>query len=155
VQLTKHTDYGLRTLVYLAMHPGRRVSTAEIAEIFDVPQTHLTKVVGRLASGGIVTTHRGRGGGSELAMSPDAIHIGTVVRQLEGEAHLIDCNRPLCPILRACNLRGLMRDAQNAFLDILDNCTLQDVIGNQHQELSALLVAPAAFNAVIPGTRCT
>ncbi len=64
MQLTKHTDYGLRTLVYLAMHPGRRVSTAEIAEMFDVPQNHLTKVIGHLASSGIVATRRGRGGGS-------------------------------------------------------------------------------------------
>lgn len=155
MQLKKHTDYGLRTLVYLAMHPGRRVSTAEIAEMFDIPQNHLTKVVGHLASSGILTTRRGRGGGSELAVSPDAIHVGTVVRQLEGEARLINCNRPLCPILRACHLRGLMRDAQTAFLDILDNCTLQDVIGNQHQELSALLAVPATSSRVTSGTRCT
>lgn len=143
MQLTKHTDFGLRALLYLALNPGHRTSVTEIARVFGVPKSHLTKVATRLAAAGIVRTYRGKGGGIALAMPPAEIRIGAVVRELEGQRQMIDCERPKCPAMRACRLRDIMREAQTACLSTMDNYTLSDVVDDRRSQLDSLL-APRA-----------
>lgn len=143
MHLTKHTDYGLRALIYLMLHPGRPVSTTEIAEVFDVPQSHLTKVINHLAGAGFVRTQRGKGGGSTLALSPEEIHIGAVVRELEEDLSIVSCERPQCPARRACDLRSLVHQAVGAFLEVLDEYTLNDVVAHRQRELHTLLKSSA------------
>lgn len=143
MQLTKHTDFGLRALIYLALNPDRRVSTAEIAQVFGVPQNHLSKIVGQLARNGVVRTFRGKRGGTTLAVPTRAIRVGAIVRQLEGEQEMINCARPVCPAIPACRLIEVMQQARAACLDVLDSYTLADVVDNRGQELSALLAIPA------------
>ena len=46
-------------------------------------RNHLTKIMQRLARGGLIETRRGGGGGAVLAKSPSEITIGTIVRLLE------------------------------------------------------------------------
>jgi len=147
MQLTKHTDFGLRTLIYLALHPGRRVSTAEVAAVFGVPQNHLSKVVGQLASGGFVRTFRGKGGGSMLEMPLDDIRVGAVVRHLEGEKEMINCARPLCPAVPACSLIDVMQQAKAACLEVLDRYSLGDVVNDRRQELDLLLTPTPPVHA--------
>jgi len=142
VQLTKHTDFGLRALLYLALNPGHRTSVTEIARVFGVPKSHLTKVATRLAAAGIVRTYRGKGGGIALAMPPAEIRIGAVVRELEGQRQMIDCERPKCPAMRACRLRDIMREAQTACLGAMDNYALSDVIDDRRAQLESLLAQP-------------
>lgn len=143
MQLTKHTDFGLRTLIYLALNPDRRVSTAEIAQAFGVPQNHLSKVVGQLAHNGVVQTFRGKRGGTTLAMPTETIRVGAIVRQLEGQQELINCARPVCPAIPACRLIEAMQQAKDACLHVLDTYTLADMVDSRRQELSVLLAMPA------------
>ncbi|MCB1400943.1 MAG: Rrf2 family transcriptional regulator, partial [Rhodobacteraceae bacterium] len=91
MRLTSFTDYGLRALMRIASDPSRGYSTAELAEEFALSRHHLTKIVQRLAQGGIVTTRRGGGGGAILARPADQIRLGTVVRLLEDGQALVEC----------------------------------------------------------------
>ena len=50
MRLTTYTDYTLRVLMYLALHPGRIVTVGEVARAYDVSAAHLNKVVQRLAA---------------------------------------------------------------------------------------------------------
>src|SRR5215218_4775640 len=60
--LTKHTDYALRVLIFLAQR--EELSTVrEIAAAHGISQNHLMKVVMRLAKLGYVESIRGNGGG--------------------------------------------------------------------------------------------
>ena len=139
MQLTKQTDLGLRTLMYLALHPERRVAASEIAMGFGVSQHHLLKVIGRLAAAGIVETHRGKAGGLTLAVAPEDLRVGTVVRELEDRMQMIDCDRPRCVIHPVCHLKEVVDDALEAFLDVLDGCTLNDLVRGRHQHMLNLL----------------
>ena len=139
MQLTRHTDYGLRILIYLALDPNRRVPAAEIADAFAVSHNHIMKVVKNLARYGIIVTHRGKGGGILLAKDPEDIRVGTVVRLLEGRTEIVNCTAPRCPVLPACRLRFALAAAFEAFLGELDAYTLDQLVRHQEAELRDLL----------------
>lgn len=83
MRLAAFTDYGLRILMRLAGTPDELLTTACIAEEFQISYNHLTKVVLDLSRGDFVTTQRGAGGGIRLARPADAITLGEVVRRLD------------------------------------------------------------------------
>lgn len=131
MQLTRFTDYGLRTLLYLAAHPGRLVPIAEVSAAYGISNNHLTKVANLLARAGFIAGVRGRGGGLELAREPGAIGLGDVVRACEPNLHLVECFDPAsntCPIAPACGLARVLAQAQAQFLAVLDAHSLADLV---------------------------
>jgi Rrf2 family nitric oxide-sensitive transcriptional repressor len=141
MQLTRYTDYSLRVLIYLAMQQdaAERVTASDIAERFDIARNHLIKVVHRLGQLGYIETTRGKGGGIRLGRNSADIRIGAVVRDMEANLELIDCNTPPCPLNRGCRLKGILGQAANAFLEVLDRYTLADITENP-QQLRQLLM---------------
>jgi Rrf2 family nitric oxide-sensitive transcriptional repressor len=143
MKLTAFTDYSLRVLIYLASEPGQRATIADIATSFDVSEHHLTKVVHFLGKHGWLINVRGKGGGMELAMAPHDIVVGQVVRQTEGAAVLAECFDPErsanCCIARICRLRGILREAVDAFYGVLDRYTLADLADNRTELAKVLL----------------
>ncbi len=130
MRLTSFTDYGLRMLMRMASTPDRAVSTAELAQEFGLSRDHLTKIMQRLARGGIVVTRRGGGGGAVLAHPAGDIRIGAVVRLLEEGQALVECFAPDggdCTITGCCRLKARLRAAEAAFLADLDRSTLADI----------------------------
>ncbi len=140
MHLTRFTDYGLRTLIYLALAPERLAMIAEIARAYDVSEHHMTKVVHRLGQAGLVTTLRGRNGGLRLARSAAEIGIGDVVRALEPELALAECQAGgRCAIRGACGLESILDEALGALLAVLDRYTLADIASPRHAALRARL----------------
>ncbi|SEO91902.1 transcriptional regulator, BadM/Rrf2 family [Salinihabitans flavidus] len=130
MRLTSFTDYGLRALMRMASAPERGFSTAELSEEFDLSRHHLSKIMQRLAQGGIVTTRRGGGGGAMLARPPAQIGLGDLVRLLEQDQALVACFGPVpgaCTIEGCCRLKARLRSAERAFLADLDRSTLADI----------------------------
>lgn len=146
MKLTGFTDYSLRVLIYLATDTTRRATIAEIAESFDVSENHLVKVVHFLGKRGWIDTVRGKGGGILLAMPPDQVSIGRVVRDTEGAAVPAECfseDGGHCVISRSCHLKGVLGEAVKAFYAVLDRYTLEDISRNR-QTLSKVLMIQAA-----------
>ncbi len=133
MQLKRYTDYALRVLLYLGVHPDEVVSVNRIAEAYGISRNHLLKVINGLAEEGVVATFRGKGGGVRLARPPREINVGAVVEGMEGEVPLIDCHAPACPILPACELNHALREAQQAFIDHLAGYTLEDLLRHKPQ----------------------
>ncbi len=131
MNLTLHTDYSLRILLYLAEHTDRPVSTREISEAYGISRNHLVRVVQTLQSHSFVKAATGRGGGIRLARDPGAINIGEVVRRTEPNFRIVECfdvASNTCRILPVCTLRGVLVDALEAFFHILDGYTLADLV---------------------------
>ncbi|PKP78270.1 MAG: Rrf2 family transcriptional regulator [Alphaproteobacteria bacterium HGW-Alphaproteobacteria-3] len=130
MRLTSFTDYGLRMLMRMASAPERAFTTAELAEEFDLSRNHLSKIMQRLAQGGLVATRRGGGGGAMLACAPRDIRLGAVVRLLEEGQALVECFGPGggdCTITGCCRMKARLRSAEAAFLADLDRTTLADI----------------------------
>lgn len=147
MNLTRHTDYALRVLMYLASDADRLATIAEIADAYAISRNHLMKVVNQLGRAGFVQTIRGQQGGLRLGREPVAINIGAVVRATEGNLEIIDCDKPGCPIVPACALKGALNEARDAFLAVLDRYTLQDLVGKRGHRLMALLRPEANLTA--------
>jgi Rrf2 family nitric oxide-sensitive transcriptional repressor len=148
MRLTLHTDYALRVLIHVAVADGKLITIRDIAESFDISKLHLMKVVNDLSRKGYLDTVRGRGGGIRLRRLPRDINIGQVVRETEDKLDVIGClgrGGGYCRIERVCVLRGVLRDAIQAFLAVLDGYTLAHLI-KPHSALSSLLLLdrPAA-----------
>lgn len=127
MRLTKHTDFGLRCLTFLAVHDEAPATVRDIAARIGIPEDHLFKVVGKLAQCGYVQTIRGRSGGVRLSRPAAEINIGQVVRDLEESLALVACFDPdaePCPIAPACVLAGTLDDALAAFFRVLEGVTL-------------------------------
>ena len=156
MKLTAFTDYSLRVLIYLAAQPQKRATIAEIAASFDVSENHLTKVVHLLGKSGWLANVRGKGGGLELAMPPELVGVGAVVRQTEGAAVVAECFSDEfnhCAITRICRLRGVLGEAVEAFYTVLDRYTLADLVQNRQALAKVLFIdrtapTPAAKRAV-------
>jgi len=141
MRLTLQTDYALRMLMYLAIHRGRPCRVTDVAAEYGISRNHLLKVALRLGRLGYLTTARGRTGGIALALSPEDISLGDVVRQMEDGLALVECMRRdggLCVISPACRLKGVVGKALQAFLAVFDDITLADIAKNR-SELTELL----------------
>lgn len=131
MQLTVHTDYALRVLLYLAHFPDRRVGTEEISTAYRISKHHLVRVAQTLSDAGYVAVTVGRSGGLQLAQAPRLIRLGDVVRATEASFRLVECHdmaNNTCPILPVCGLKGLLDQALEAFLTTLDGYTLADLV---------------------------
>lgn len=125
MKLTLFTDYSMRVLVYLATRPDRLCSIAEIARAYGISQNHLMKVANQLVRSGYVESVRGRFGGLRLAKPPEQVNVGELVRRTEDGFELLDCGN--CLIAPACGMTGIVKEALNAFLTVLDRYTLADL----------------------------
>ena len=131
MRLTKQTDYSLRVLMYLGALQGGSATIEQVAASYSISENHLRKVVHHLSQKGFIETQRGRGGGFRLAREPGLIGLGSVVREMEPDFALVECFEPVsapCAIYQACELRGVLQQAMDAWLGVLDRYNLGDLI---------------------------
>lgn len=132
MRLTNYTDYSLRVLIYLALKkPGELANITEIAESYGISRNHLTKVIHELGKMGFIHTIRGRGGGIKLALPPEEINIGEIVRKTEDDFNIVECfsqGSAHCIISPVCGLKHVLNRALSAYLAVLDEYTLADIV---------------------------
>lgn len=135
MQLTRFTDYSLRTLIFLGLHEDRLMTIQEIAEYYGISKTHLMKVVHTLGLRGYIETVRGRVGGIRLARRPELINVGAVVRDTEENMNIAEClgDNDSCPLLPACVLKSAFSEARKNFLATLDRYKLSDLLVGKAQ----------------------
>lgn len=144
MRLSSHTDYGLRLLMDAAARSPRPVSIEGAAFRFNVSRHHLMKVAQNLSRAGYIEPVRGRSGGFRLARPSAEIRLGDVVRTLESELGLVECQRPRgtqCPVISACRIPAVLNRATAAFFDVLDEVNLDDLVHKNRPMLQILEVA--------------
>jgi Rrf2 family transcriptional regulator, nitric oxide-sensitive transcriptional repressor len=148
MQLTLHADYAFRVLLYLGSQPtGHVASTREISKAYGISRHHLVRVAQTLAMHGYITISGGRTGGLALARDPHAIRLGDVLRKAETNLRVVECfdkQTNSCPIISACQLKPVLNLALNAFLSVMDDYTLADMLArNSGARLARIFSANA------------
>jgi Rrf2 family nitric oxide-sensitive transcriptional repressor len=148
MHLTTYTDYSLRVLIYLGVRSDELVTIRQISDHYGISNNHLLKVVHQLGLQGFIETVRGRNGGLRLARPASEIVIGDVVRKMEQDMALVHCFASNgtaergndCKIVSACVLKGVLNKALLAFLEVLDQHTLAEMVVPK-AKLAELLMA--------------
>lgn len=145
MQLSRFSDYSLRVLMYGALKK-EAFQIDEVTTAYGISRHHLAKVTHSLSKLGYLTTRQGRGGGVQLAHSPEQIIIGEVLRQTEAQgAALVECFDPEtnnCAIGGCCKLKGILAKALEAFFESLDQHTVRDLITGPNRKAMLAVLLP-------------
>ena len=151
LRVSTRGEYGVRLMVDLARHYGGRPrSLAEIsqAEGLDAKVQYLEQLVKCLREHNLVESTRGAHGGYRLARAPEHMHMGEIVRALEGRIAPMICATEgemeiECDRLDGCSTKYLWMRVRDAITTALDSVTLADLV----RETSA---SPIHFVTVTP-----
>lgn len=140
MQLTQFTDYSLRALIYIALRKGS-CTIKDVTDAYTISNNHMVKIVHNLSKLGLIKTSRGKNGGILMAAQPKTINLGQLIVQLEPHFDLVPCfnkEKANCCIAPVCKLKCILHEAKSAFMGVLQQYTLADILQNSG-ELSALL----------------
>ena len=128
MRLTSFADYAVVILAAAARHPaGARLTAAGLAEETGVPVPTAQKLMGRLASAGLLTSARGTGGGFVLARAADGISLADIIEAVEGPIAMtmcVDAARHDCALEQACHVRPHMGVVNGAVRGALQSVSL-------------------------------
>ena len=89
---TSLADYAVVMMAAAARHGGcARLSAAMLAEETGVPLPTAQKLMGRLASAGLLSSARGTGGGFRLAREAAGISLADIIEAVEGPIAMTVC----------------------------------------------------------------
>jgi Rrf2 family nitric oxide-sensitive transcriptional repressor len=154
MNLTLQSDYAFRTLMYLAVCEPELATIQQISEKYGISRGHLMVLVNRLGNLGFLENVRGRGGGVRLARPAAQIRLGEVVSAVEPNFHMVECFHPEsnhCLITKPCRLRKVLDQALEAWMAVLNEYTLADLV-RRNSGLSQLLTYSGG-NDVATGPR--
>lgn len=130
LQLTRFSDYAVRLMVLLAPNEGHAITVAAAADHLGISKNHLIKVANLLVRHGYLSAVRGRNGGVQLNRPPSQITIGDILRVTEPGFCLVECmSAPgSCSLERICGVPSYLRHGMAAFLAVMDEARLSDVV---------------------------
>lgn len=130
MRLNQASDFALRILMLLASEQDA-ITIDDVAKRLQLVKSHIMKITAKLAQAGFVDTQRGRNGGILLGRAPNLISIGEVVRLVEADFAIVECMKSgasSCTFMPQCRLKNVVHNATDAFLGVLDDCTLDQLV---------------------------
>ncbi len=128
MKLSNKSRYGVRAMFDIAFHnDGKPTQVRTIAERQAIPPRFLEQIFQDLKRAGLVTSKRGPRGGYALSRDPDAIHIGDVIRALEGEIRLTGDEAAGGDAMSRAITDGVLTELASRIDQVLDELSLRDL----------------------------
>ena len=134
MQITRQTEYAIKTLIELGQVPyGQLVSSKIISKKHGIPEDFLHKTIQVLARAGLVVTQRGIQGGVRLGRPLEGITITDVIEAMEGPLAINVCLSPgyQCENSATCQVRKTLARAQQAMVKELSKTSLAEIAAQQ------------------------
>lgn len=131
MKLSTRTRYGIRAVIELAQHEGKRpLQLKVIAERQGISVKYLEQLMSLLRSSGFVRSIRGSKGGYMLARAPEQVTLSEVFRCLEGPVTTAECtdNEDYCERAADCAARDVWIKVEEAIQGVLRSITLADMV---------------------------
>ena len=166
MKFSQKSEYGVRLMVDLARRFGHGpVALSEVARDEALSQTFLEQVIMPLRKAGLVQSYQGVRGGYELTRSPAVIHMGEVLRVLEGSLAPMFCvgdapDRDVCAFEDHCGTRVLWARVRDGINAALDATTLADLLqpagapGPGEHMTTQTTALPLALPMAMSGQQC-
>jgi len=132
MRLTKQTNYAIRMMMYCAVSRNGQLSRVQdVAKAYGVSELFLFKILQPLVEAGMMESVRGRKGGVRLAKPARDITLYDVVRVTEESFAMAECfeaGEIECPLIDSCALNSALYKALNAFFEVLQGYTIEDLV---------------------------
>ena len=131
MRLTKQTNYAVRMLMYCAANGEKLSRVPEIARAYGVSELFLFKILQPLNKAGLIETVRGRNGGVRLPRPASEISLFQVIKVTEDSFAMAECfesGEIDCPLVDSCGLNSALRKALNAFFEVLQQYSIDDLV---------------------------
>jgi len=121
VEITRETDYAIRTVLYLSKMADYKAFSAEISQNMQIPKSFLRKIAKKLEKAKIVQLVRGVKGGIRLIKSPREITLYDVILATENQISLNRClvNKQICGLHQYCPVHPVWIKIRNKLIDAL------------------------------------
>ncbi|MED3625110.1 RrF2 family transcriptional regulator [Neobacillus thermocopriae] len=135
MKVSSKGEYALRALILLGNSQGSVLSIQEISDKTLVSIHYLEQILLQLKKMGYVTSKRGVKGGYMLHKKAAEIHLGEVIRDLEGPLSPMACasitKYEPCPLEEGCQLKPLWSLIRDTIAYVLERTTLEDLLENR------------------------
>jgi Rrf2 family cysteine metabolism transcriptional repressor len=140
MRLSTKGRYGLKAMVDLAIHSqDKQIALRHIAERQDISEHYLEQLIAVLRKSGLVKSVRGAQGGYSLALPPDEITVGDILRALEGSLAPVACVddefAENCAEWDYCVTKYVWQKIRDKVNEVVDSITLQD-LAEEHEKLN-------------------
>jgi Rrf2 family protein len=128
ISLSEAASIGIHGIVLVARESGL-VNVQFIADATDTSRHHVAKIMQRLVKEGLLTSHRGPGGGFVLKKKAKDITLLAVYEAIEGKIEATRCplNKHICPFEK-CLMNNVTYDMTIKFRDYLKSQTVDKYI---------------------------
>lgn len=138
MRLSTRGHYGLKAMFDLAQHYGAGpIPLKSVAERQSISEHYLEQLMAVLRKGGLVKSARGAQGGYILARPPEQIHVGEIVRTLEGPIAPVECVSELkaaeCDQADSCITRTVWEKVRDSIVQVLDSISLADMCRDEER----------------------
>jgi Rrf2 family protein len=113
---------------------GRPVRLVDLARYRDIPEQFLEQLFAGLRRDGLVTGHRGVGGGFTFARRPDQITVLDVVRTLDGTFEVSVCTPGECGPEERESSGAVWRAAGAAYEGVLARTSIADLADRELEQ---------------------
>jgi Rrf2 family protein len=151
MKITSSMEYATRLMVSLARAHGSQAVTAErLSASENVSADYVNQLLLRLKRAGLVTSHRGAGGGYALSRAPSEISLGKILRAVEGQIFEDVCEKYVsiqkdCRHQTGCGISPVWRKLGRLIEDYFDGITLAQLLVDRAEcGKAAALLAEAA-----------
>lgn len=114
--------------MYIAQPKEVPYTIAELANELQVSENHAMKIVHFMAKQDWLITTRGRGGGIRMNPLTLKLPLGQIVRILQQDNQVVECNTPPCVLRSNCGLKDILDDAVEQFYGSLNQYPLSEVV---------------------------
>jgi Rrf2 family transcriptional regulator, cysteine metabolism repressor len=132
MRVTAKGEYATQAVLHLSLQYPEVVTIHEIAQRHHIPVKYLEQILLELKRGGILESRRGVRGGYTLALAPEDISVGQVLRIVDGAFAESSCihNEAMggvCVEGNSCGLKQVWRDVQGSVEKILFATSFEEV----------------------------
>jgi len=141
VKISTRGRYGLKIIVDLAglLDDGQNAiaNIKSIAKRQGLPENYIEQLIAPLKKAGYVKSVRGAQGGYLLAMLPEEITVGAVLRSLEGSLAPVDCveeRESGCgdADCGTCVTKSVWSKINDSLNDVVDSITIKDMLEDSY-----------------------
>ncbi|MEL6390993.1 MAG: Rrf2 family transcriptional regulator [Bacteroidota bacterium] len=146
MKVNKQDEHGLRILLQIARHDSDTgLSIPQLSKLESISAAYVAKLTRKLRLCGIIESTRGQKGGYILSKSPADVSVKSVIDALGGttfvkneQLDIMQDDMTFCTNSVDCSMRSLWKMVQITMDKVLEDISLQDLIGKDQTTTNSL-----------------